>query len=151
MLALMLADGAKEFFEKPEFLIGIPLLLAGVLGLTLVMTPVDVRWPERTAFERGELLPEEIGQPNARVYIQVGIVLAVVTAVEVALYYVDLASGVLLGALMVLSVLKFFLVVLWFMHLRFDSQLFSILFFGGMVLAMGLFVVVLASLGANLV
>jgi cytochrome c oxidase subunit 4 len=151
MLALMLADGAKEFFEKPEFLLGIPLLVAGVLGLVLVMTPADIRWPERTAFERGPLLPEETGHPNARVYVQVGMVLAIVTAVEVALYYIDMASGALLGLLIVLSMLKFLLVVLWFMHLRFDNRIFSILFFGGMGLAFAIFVAVLAMMGANLV
>ena len=73
------------------------------------------------------------------------------TAVEVAVYYVDALAGALLGILMVLSAMKFVLVVLWFMHLRFDNRLFSILFAGGLVLAVLLFAVVLSSLGASLV
>jgi hypothetical protein len=37
------------------------------------------------------------------------------------------------------------------MHLRFDSRLFSTLFVGGFALAAAVFIVVLATLGGNLV
>ena len=69
----------------------------------------------------------------------------------VAIYYVDIAQGLLLGLLLVLSAMKFVLVMLWFMHLRFDSPLFSTLFTGGLLLAVALFMVVLATLGSSLV
>ena len=74
-----------------------------------------------------------------------------ITAVEVAIYYVDALAGALLGLLLVLSAAKFVLVALWFMHLRFDSRLLTIAFSGGMLLGTALFVIVLSTLSASLV
>jgi len=55
------------------------------------------------------------------------------------------------GVLLALSAMKFVLVALWFMHLRFDTRLFSILFGGGLALIVALIMVVLATLGSNLI
>ena len=52
--------------------------------------------------------------------------------------------------LLVLSVVKFGMVVLWFMHLKFDATLFSILFAGGMALTLAVFGVVIAIEGGSL-
>jgi len=150
----MLAGGVKGFFENPEYLLGIPLAAVGVLGVLLAISalaPFELRWPEPVQYEPEQLVEPEEGHPSPATYIQVGIILAVVTAIEVAFYYIDIAQGVLLGVLLTLSLLKFVLVVLWFMHLRFDSRILSVLFTGGMALAGALFIVVLATLGANLV
>ena len=84
-------------------------------------------------------------------YVKIGVVLAIATAVELAVLYSDVAQWALVAALMVLSVMKLSLVALWFMHLRFDSRLFSGLLVGGLMLAVVLFVVVLATLGGGLV
>ena len=89
--------------------------------------------------------------PGPAEYMKIGLTLAVITAVEVAVYYVDALEDVLVPILIVLSALKFSLVMMWFMHLRFDSRLFSTLFVGGLILAAALFVVVLATLGGGLV
>jgi hypothetical protein len=51
----------------------------------------------------------------------------------------------------VLSLLKFMLVVGFFMHLRFDNQILSFLFFGGLALAVAVFTVAVATLDAGLV
>jgi cytochrome c oxidase subunit 4 len=149
-LAPLLLD-VIDFFENPAYLLGIPLLFLGALGLAFVTSPVEVRWPEPRPYSEDDLLPPPEGHPTARGYIQIGMILAVITLIEVAFYYVDLADGVLLAVLMVASALKFVLVVLWFMHLRFDSRLFSILFWGCLTLAVSLFMVVLATLGSSLV
>ena len=95
--------------------------------------------------------PEERAHPGPLQYVQIGTILAVITAVEIAVYYVEAVEDVLIPILVVLSALKFTLVVMWFMHLRFDSRLFSSLFVGGLMLAAALFVIVLASLGGGLV
>jgi cytochrome c oxidase subunit 4 len=50
---------------------------------------------------------------------------------------------VFLPALLILMAFKFFAVVLFFMHLRFDNRLFSILFYMGLVLAVGVYLVAL--------
>lgn len=97
-----------------------------------------------------EVAHEERGHPGPLEYARVGVILAVVTAVEVALFYADFAQWLLIVLLVILSALKFGLVALWFMHLRFDAPLFSWTFVGGLALASALFVVVLATLGGGL-
>ena len=94
---------------------------------------------ERREFEpHGEahLPPEDQAHPGPREYVLIAIVLAVVTGLEVALFYVDfLPSTAVVTALLLLMTIKFALVVLWFMHLRFDSTLFRRLFISGLILA----------------
>jgi cytochrome c oxidase subunit 4 len=150
-LAFLLASGAKGFFEKPEYLLGLPLLLLGVLGVLIVFSPVEVRWPQPPPPEELELHEPVEGHPSAAEYIRIGLILAVITAFEVMIYYVDMAQGALLIILLTLSAMKFVLVALWFMHLKFDSRIFSIAFTGAMVLVMALFAVVLTSLGSSLI
>jgi cytochrome c oxidase subunit 4 len=99
--------------------------------------------PEREA-------AHERAHPGPMEYLSIGLILAVVTAVEIAVYYIDALSDVLVPILVVLSATKFGLVVLWFMHLKFDARLFSWMFVGGIALASTLFVVVLATLGGGL-
>jgi cytochrome c oxidase subunit 4 len=89
--------------------------------------------------------------PGPWEYAQIGIVLAVVTAIEVGIYYIDISHDLLVGILLVLSALKFTLVVLWFMHLRFDNSLFWRLFAGGFALALVIFVVMMATMHGKLV
>lgn len=81
--------------------------------------------------------------PQPRQYVTVAIVLAVLTAVEVAIYYVEGVRAILVPVLIALAILKFVLVALWFMHLRFDSNIFKRLFVTGLVLALMVFAVVL--------
>ena len=150
----VLAGAVTEFLENPAWVIGLPLLFLGAVGVLIAFTPFDrVRWPERQPASEpaAELVIPPEGHPTPAVYVQVGLFLAVITAIEVAFYYVDLAQGLLLGILLALSALKFVVVVLWFMHLRFDNRLLTILFSGGLTLVAALFVVVLATLGANLI
>lgn len=110
--------------------------------------------------KRGEpILPEGEGHgdahaehhPGALEYLQIGLILAVITAVEVGLYYIDMSHNLLVALLFMLSVIKFSLVVLWFMHLKFDSMLFRVAFLTGLVTAFGAFAVVLAVLRGQLV
>ncbi|HUH08720.1 MAG TPA: cytochrome C oxidase subunit IV family protein [Egibacteraceae bacterium] len=79
--------------------------------------------------------------PGVGEYVQIGVILAVITAIEVGLFYADIIRQVTVGALLFLTVLKFSLVVLWFMHLRFDSPLYRRLFVGGLLLAAAVFTV----------
>ncbi len=66
----------------------------------------------------------------------IGAVLTILTAVEVAVFYIPALHPVLVPTLLTLSAAKFLLVVLFFMHLRFDSRVFSSVFLAGMALAM---------------
>ena len=76
------------------------------------------------------------------VYLAIG--LAMVTAIEVALsYMVDDLGAFFLPLLLILMMVKFFSVVFYFMHLKFDNRWFSILFYMGMFLAVGVYVAAL--------
>jgi len=77
-------------------------------------------------------------------YVKVAIFLAVVTAIEVAIsYMVDDLGALFLPLLLSLMLLKFFMVILYFMHLKFDSRLFSMMFYIGLGLAVGVYGVAL--------
>jgi cytochrome c oxidase subunit IV len=98
-----------------------------------------------------ELLEEERhSHPGPKAYVQIAIILAIITSIEVAIYYIPFLHPVLAPILITLSVLKFALVALWFMHLRFDSKLFFWLFVGGILLAIVVFAVILVVMNARL-
>jgi cytochrome c oxidase subunit 4 len=79
--------------------------------------------------------------PGPREYVRIAVALAIVTLLEVAIYYVDFLRPALVPLLLIFSAIKFALVVLWFMHLRFDSRLFMRLFVTGVILALSLFAI----------
>lgn len=79
-------------------------------------------------------------------YIKVAIVLAVVTSAEVAVYYISSLRTLLVPLLLVMSAVKFFLVAMWFMHLKFDSKMFRRLFVLGIALAVVVYGIALATL-----
>ena len=84
------------------------------------------------------------GHPTEKTYVIVAAVLAVLTAVEVGLYYVTGISDVLLSVvLIVLAIAKFIIVLGYFMHLKYDKPLFRQMFIVGMVLALVCYAVVL--------
>jgi cytochrome c oxidase subunit 4 len=94
------------------------------------------------------LAPHEHEHPGPGQYVKVALFLAVVTAIEVGAYYVTgIPDAILSASLLVMMVVKFVMVGLWFMHLRFDSPLFRRLFIVGIVLAMAVYAVVLVSFG----
>lgn len=98
-----------------------------------------------------EALTPHRQHPSAKEYIRIGIVLAVLTGLEVASYYVDVNTSVLIPTLFVLALIKFVLVVLWFMHLRFDDRRYARFFVMGIALAATLFLIVLISFRTFLV
>lgn len=93
---------------------------------------------------------EHTHHPTPRQYVQIAIVLAVITAMEVSLFYIDRAvdmRGWDAPLLVILSFLKFVMVIGWYMHLRFEKTTLSKFFTGGFLLAVFLYAVVLASFG----
>ena len=77
-------------------------------------------------------------------YIVVALILAGLTALETSTYWVDFGP-LFLPALLIMMTIKFFMVVLLFMHLKFDNRLFGILFYAGLGLAVFVYVVALAT------
>jgi len=75
-------------------------------------------------------------------YLGIFIILVVFTVVETLVSYVQQAA-VKLPVLIGLSILKAVLVLLYFMHLKFDARIFSYLFIAGCVLAIPLILVMM--------
>ena len=73
-------------------------------------------------------------------YLRVAAILVIVTLIEVGVFYVPTFQAVLVPLLLVLSALKFALVVMFYMHLRFDSRFFTFLFGGPLLLAVGVMI-----------
>ena len=84
----------------------------------------------------GDALHDEHAHPGELTYIKVAMILAMITVVEVAIYYIQWMhdSGALVPSLIVLSAIQFFMVVSFFMHLKFDHRLLSATFVGGLFL-----------------
>jgi len=77
-------------------------------------------------------------------YVIVALILAGITALEVTLSYVDVGP-LFLPLLLILMVIKFFAVVMYFMHLKFDNKIFTVLFYMGLFLAVFVYMVALAT------
>lgn len=70
-------------------------------------------------------------------YVQLAIALAIVTGIEVLLSYIqDEVGAFFLPLMLLMMAIKFFSVVLFFMHLKFDNRLFGLLFYMGLALAL---------------
>ena len=105
--------------------------------------------PYRMSHAAPDLLPGEVrAHPDPWQYVVVAVVLAVITAVEIAVSYTegDIPDGLIVVLLLAMMVMKFFLVASWFMHLRTDQPVFKRLFIVGAIAAPLLYLIVLATL-----
>src|SRR3954469_11689266 len=75
--------------------------------------------------------------PTWSTYWKVAVILTLVTVVEVWIYYIPsfVASKMFVPALLIMSAFKFAVVVLFYMHLRYDHRLFRVLFTGPLIIA----------------
>ena len=88
----------------------------------------------------------EHSHPSPAKYVGIAILLALITALEVGLYYIDMPEALLVIFLMVLAFLKFTMVAAFFMHLKFDSPMLRRLFITGIILAGVVYTVALFTL-----
>jgi cytochrome c oxidase subunit 4 len=86
------------------------------------------------------------GHPSPKEYVRIGVILGVLTALEIGASYAGVSTGILIPTLFILAVVKFALVVMWFMHLRFDDRRYARFFVMGLAGASVLYLVVLISL-----
>ena len=86
--------------------------------------------------------------PSDFMYVKIAIFLAVLTAIEVALSYVEVGNQTSTNALLlVFAAVKFATVALYFMHLKFDNRVLRRLFVTGIVLAIFCYLAYLFTLG----
>ena len=87
--------------------------------------------------------------PSDRKYVMIALILAAITMVEIGLYYVEDSFGDATAPLLIAgSALKFFIVVAYFMHLKFDHPLLRRMFTAALVLSTIVYLVILMSMGA---
>jgi cytochrome c oxidase subunit 4 len=93
---------------------------------------------------------EHAEHPTPAQYWKIAVVLAVLTAIEVGMFYVNQAYdlGMLNSALLIiLAALKFVIVVGFYMHLRYEKTTLTRFFTAGFILAASLYGIVLTALG----
>jgi len=86
--------------------------------------------------------------PGTGAYLAVAAVLTILTVIEVGVFYVPAFKAVLAPVLLVLSAVKFTLVVMFYMHLKSDHPLFSLVFTLPLMIALGVILVLLFLFGA---
>ncbi|MGZ5213122.1 MAG: cytochrome C oxidase subunit IV family protein [Actinomycetota bacterium] len=102
---------------------------------------------DRSDAEIEEHAASHAGHPSPPEYVRIFFILGAITGIEVAIYYLREGMGVwFLPALFALMISKFAIVVLWYMHLKFDDRRFSRFFVMGLAAAVTLYLVVLISL-----
>ena len=78
------------------------------------------------------------GHPTWTVYWKVALVLTIITIVEVSAYFTPVweESWIYVPSMLLMSAAKFAIVVLFYMHLRYDHKLFRSLFTGPLIVAL---------------
>jgi cytochrome c oxidase subunit 4 len=93
---------------------------------------------------------DHVQHPTPAQYWKIAVLLAVLTVIEVALFYINQAVdlGRLNAVLLILlAFLKFVIVVGFFMHLRYEKSTLSRFFTAGFILAIALYTIILTALG----
>ena len=83
--------------------------------------------------------------PSDAQYVKIALILAAITALEVSTYFFDLETGHLVLLLFPMMFIKFAMVILFFMHLKYDNPLFKRVFLFGLVLAFVVFFIMLTT------
>jgi cytochrome c oxidase subunit 4 len=75
--------------------------------------------------------------PTWSTYWKVALILTVITAVEVSAYYIPAweTSWIYVPSMLIMSTVKFTIVVMFYMHLKYDHKLFRSLFTGPLFIA----------------
>jgi cytochrome c oxidase subunit 4 len=81
--------------------------------------------------------------PSVGTYLRVFAVLVMVTVIEVGVFYVPAFQAFLVPILLVLSGLKFMLVVMFYMHLKTDRPFYTFVFGAPLMLATAVMVALL--------
>jgi len=84
--------------------------------------------------EHGEAHGTQPAHATTGTYLWIALILVMITLIEVGVFYVPAFQGVLVPVLLVLSAVKFTLVVMFYMHLKFDNRFFAFLFGGPLLL-----------------
>lgn len=89
--------------------------------------------------------------PSDGTYVKIALILTILTAIEVSSYFLEdgavrVSRDLLVSVILVLMVVKFAIVAMYFMHLKYDDPLLSRIFMAGIFIALAVFVVMLSTL-----
>src|SRR5579883_3345557 len=104
-----------------------------------MQSPASTRFPRIVRREAHAGL-DELG------YVRVAVFLAIITAIEVGVYYLDLPRAAFIVILVGLAMVKFATVAAMFMHLRFDGKLLTHIFCFGIALISALALIVIVTI-----
>ncbi len=90
---------------------------------------------------------EKQAHPGVGTYLAVAGMLTIITLVEVGVFYVPAFQKVLAPILITLSAAKFSLVVMFYMHLKSDHRLFTLIFTAPLLIAVAVAVALLFLFG----
>jgi cytochrome c oxidase subunit IV len=80
--------------------------------------------------------PHAHAHPTWKQYKWVALILTLITIVEVWIYYTPFTqSKLFVPTLLIMSAVKFAIVVMFYMHLKYDARLFRALFTGPLIIA----------------
>jgi cytochrome c oxidase subunit IV len=85
----------------------------------------------------GNASPPHHAHPDWGTYKWVALILTLITGLEVWIYYIPAftKTNLFVPTLLILSAVKFTIVVMFYMHLKYDAKLFRALFVGPLTLA----------------
>ena len=87
--------------------------------------------------------------PTAKKYLGIAIILTIITVIEVAVFYIPTMHPFLAPVLLSLSAIKFALVAMFYMHLKFDHRLYSWVFIVPMCFATAIILALMALFTAS--
>jgi len=100
--------------------------------------------------DHGDVAAEEHKHPSDRQYVIIALILAIITAAEVATYaldfFDDFSTLALVVTLFPMMILKFGIVCAYFMHLKYDNPLFRRIFVFGLMLAIAVYCIALTAM-----
>jgi cytochrome c oxidase subunit IV len=107
--------------------------------------PHDAHGPDADHAAMGEMHEH----PTWKQYKWVALILTVITIVEVWVYYIPafVATKLFVPSLLIMSAAKFAIVVMYYMHLKYDHKLFRALFTGPLIIAVVTLLVLLLLFG----
>jgi cytochrome c oxidase subunit 4 len=92
--------------------------------------------------------PAHASHASVATYVRVALVLTAVTALEVGVIYIRLLTPIIVPLLLVMAAAKFGLVVMFFMHLRYDPRPLTAVFVGPLIIAAALGLALIALVGS---
>ena len=103
-------------------------------GTAVAVADDDVQGAVVPAGGEVEVHADHSHHPSPRQYVMIAIVLVVLTAIEIAVSYIDTEhTNLIIIALFAMGAAKFFLVAGWYMHMRLDQPFFRRVFVLGMI------------------